>query len=207
MKGVIDPSMGQLLGLLVETPSVRERVDQGGVIGYIILGILVVGSALGGLKWFSLVGAAGAINGQIRSKKAKKGNPLGRIMLAYEANQGADVETMSLKLDEAVLKELKPLESWLNTVRVLAAVAPLLGLLGTVTGMIKTFQQITLFGTGDPKIMAGGISEALVTTMLGLISAIPLLLIHSFAATTARRVGQVLEEQAAGLIAEHAERT
>ena len=207
VQGVIDPSMGQLLGLLIATPDLRERIDQGGPIGYGILVILAIGTLVGIYKWLTLIGTAGAVSGQIRRGKPSKSNPLGRIMLAYEANQGADVETMSLKLDEAVLKEIPRLESLLNMVKVFAAIAPLLGLLGTVTGMIKTFQQITLFGTGDPKIMAGGISEALVTTMLGLISAIPLLLLHSFASTTSRRVAQVLEEQAAGLIAQHAERT
>ncbi|NOX82840.1 MAG: MotA/TolQ/ExbB proton channel family protein, partial [Alphaproteobacteria bacterium] len=104
-----------------------------------------------------------------------------------------------------ILKELPKLESGLPLVKVLAATAPLLGLLGTVIGMINTFQAITLFGTGDPQIMASGISEALVTTVLGLIAAIPLLLLHSFAAGASKRVSQILEEQAAGIIAEHAE--
>ena len=78
-------------------------------------------------------------------------------------------------------------------------------LLGTVTGMIVTFQQITLFGTGDPKIMAGGISQALVTTVLGLVVAIPTTLLHSFANSSARGIINVLEEQSTGIVAEHSD--
>jgi len=139
---------------------------------------------------------AGAVSGQVRKKKASKGNPLGRVMLAYQNTQSNDVETVALKLDDAILKEVPKLEGGLNLVKVLAAVAPLMGLLGTVIGMINTFQAITL---------AGGISEALVTTVLGLIAAIPLLLLHAFASGASKRVTQVLEEQAAGIVAEHAE--
>jgi len=205
VRGAIDPSLGALLDLQVDTPTVRERVDQGRFIGKVILVAAAFGMVVGVYKWLTLTMIAGAVRGQIRRKKASKGNPLGRVMLAYEKTQSNDVETVALKLDDAILKELPKLESGLNLVKVLAATAPLLGLLGTVIGMINTFQAITLFGTGDPQIMAGGISEALVTTVLGLIAAIPLLLLHSFAAGAAKRVSQILEEQAAGIIAEHAE--
>ncbi len=205
VRGVIDPSLGQLLGLIVESPTVRERIAQGRVVGYIILGIAAFGTLLGLYKWITLTMTAGAVSGQVRKKKASKGNPLGRVMLAYENTQSNDVETVALKLDDAILKEVPKLEGGLNLVKVLAAIAPLLGLLGTVIGMINTFQAITLFGTGDPQIMAGGISEALVTTVLGLIAAIPLLLLHAFGSGAAKRVTQILEEQAAGIVAEHAE--
>lgn len=205
VKGVIDPSLGQLLGLIVETPTPMERLAQGRTVGYIIVGIAALGTLLGLYKWVTLTMTAGAVSGQVRKKKASKGNPLGRVMLAYENTQSNDVETVGLKLDDAILKEVPKLESGLNLVKVLAAVAPLLGLLGTVIGMINTFQAITLFGTGDPQIMAGGISEALVTTVLGLIAAIPLLLLHAFGSGASKRVTQILEEQAAGIVAEHAE--
>ncbi|MEL7486839.1 MAG: MotA/TolQ/ExbB proton channel family protein [Pseudomonadota bacterium] len=204
-KGVIDPSLGTLLSLVVETPTARERFDQGGPVGRVIGIVTVVGVLLGIYKWITLTMTAGAVSGQARRKKASKSNPLGRVMLAYENTQSADVETVALKLDDAILKEIPKLEGGLNLVKVLAAVAPLLGLLGTVIGMINTFQAITLFGTGDPQIMAGGISEALVTTVLGLIAAIPLLLLHAFASGASKRVSQILEEQAAGIVAEHAE--
>lgn len=205
VRGAIDPSLGTLLDLSVAAPNLRERIDQGGTIGYIILIAAAFGVVLAIYKWVTLTMTAGAVRGQVRRKKPSKSNPLGRVMLAYEGTQSNDVETVALKLDDAILKEVPKLESGLNLVKVLAATAPLLGLLGTVIGMIVTFQAITLFGTGDPQIMASGISQALVTTVLGLVAAIPLLLLHSFAAGASKRVSQILEEQAAGIIAEHAE--
>ncbi|MFQ5563169.1 MAG: MotA/TolQ/ExbB proton channel family protein [Parvularculaceae bacterium] len=205
VRGVIDPSLGTLLGLVVETPTAIERVKQGRFVGYTIIVVASLAALLGIYKWVTLTMTAGAVRSQVRRKRASKSNPLGRVMLAYEATQSNNVETVALKLDDAILKEVPRLEGGLNLVKVIAAVAPLLGLLGTVIGMINTFQAITLFGTGDPQIMASGISEALVTTVLGLISAIPLLLLHAFASGAAKRVTQILEEQAAGLIAEHAE--
>ncbi len=205
VRGAIDPSLGTLLGLIVESPTLQERIDQGRFIGKVIIVAALFGVALGIYKWVTLTMTAGAVRGQVRRKKPSKSNPLGRVMMAYENTQSADVETVALKLDDAILKEVPKLESGLNLVKVLAATAPLLGLLGTVIGMINTFQAITLFGTGDPQIMAGGISEALVTTVLGLIAAIPLLLLHAFASGASKRVSQILEEQAAGIIAEHAE--
>jgi biopolymer transport protein ExbB len=204
--GVIDPSLGTLLSLVVESPTLRERVDQGGGIGYAIIVVAIFGILLAIYKWIVLTLTAGRVQAQVGSDKPSKDNPLGRVMLAYEENRQADIETLQLKLDDAVLKELPRLDAGLNIVKVLAAVTPLMGLLGTVIGMIVTFQAITLFGTGDPKLMAGGISQALVTTVLGLVAAIPLLLLHAFASGASRRVGQVLEEQSAGMVAEYAER-
>ncbi|MEO0400258.1 MAG: MotA/TolQ/ExbB proton channel family protein [Pseudomonadota bacterium] len=205
VRGVIDPSLGQLLGLIVESPTVIERVQQGRIVGYAILIVAAAGSLLGIFKWLTLSSTASAVKAQVRKQRASKNNPLGRVMLAYEGASSRDVETVALKLDDAILKEIPRLESGLNLIKVGAAIAPLMGLLGTVIGMINTFQAITLFGTGDPQIMAGGISEALVTTVLGLIAAIPLLLLHAFASGASKRVSQILEEQAAGIIAEHAE--
>jgi biopolymer transport protein ExbB len=205
VRAAIDPALGQLLNLSVSAPTLKERIDQGRFIGKVIIVAALLGSLLGIYKWVTLTMTAGAVRGQVRRKKASKSNPPGRVMLAYENTNSNDVETVALKLDDAILKEVPKLESGLNLIKVLAAVAPLLGLLGTVIGMINTFQAITLFGTGDPQIMASGISEALVTTVLGLVAAIPLLLLHAFAAGASKRVSQILEEQAAGIIAEHAE--
>ena len=205
VRGLIDPSLGTLLGLVVEIPNLRERIDQGGGIGYAIIVVAVFGVLLAIFRWLMLMITAMKVKSQMRSSTPSKGNPLGRVMLAYEEYRKADLETLQLRLDDAVLKELPKLEAGLNVVKVLAAVAPLMGLLGTVIGMIVTFQAITLFGTGDPKLMAGGISQALVTTVMGLIAAIPLLLLHAFAASTSRRLGQVLEEQSVSLVAETAE--
>ncbi len=205
VRAAIDPSSGAILSLLVQTPSLMERVKQGGIVGYVVIALAGIGLLIGFERIFTLSATASAVRRQVRSKKAGKGNPLGRILLAYEENQHAGVETIELKLDEAILRETPKLERGLNTLKVLAGVAPLLGLLGTVTGMIVTFQAITLFGTGDPKLMAGGISQALVTTVLGLVAAIPLLLLHSMASGRARTVQQILEEQSAGLVASQAE--
>lgn len=205
VRGVVDPTRGTILSLTVERPTLMETIEQGRTVGYVILVILAFGLIIGLYKWFTLTMTGTAVRGQMRKKSASKGNPLGRIMMAYESNTSADVETLALKLDDAVLKEVPKLEGGLNLIKVLAAVAPLLGLLGTVIGMIRTFQAITLYGTGDPQLMASGISEALVTTVLGLVAAIPLLLIHAFASGASRNVTQILEEQSAGMIAEHAE--
>lgn len=203
--GVIDPSLGALLGLVVDIPNLREQVKQGGGIGYAIMVVAALGILYALYRWVRLALISAAVSSQMRSKTPSPRNPLGRVMLAYSENRDADIETVQLKLDDAVLKEVPPLERGLGLIKVLAAVTPLMGLLGTVIGMINTFQAITLFGTGDPKLMAGGISQALVTTVQGLVAAIPLLLLHTFAAGSARRVTQVLEEQAAGLVAEYSE--
>ncbi len=206
-EGAVDPSQGAILSLLVRTPSLIDRVDQGRTIGYIIIVLGSLGILLAIYRFLSLSITALRVRGQMRSPdKPGKGNPLGRILMVYdEMKDKHDEETIELKLDEAFLKEQPRLQWGLATVRVMAAIAPLLGLLGTVTGMIVVFQQITLFGTGDPKLMAGGISQALVTTVLGLTFAIPLLLLHSIAAGRAKEVEQILEEQSAGLVAKRAE--
>ncbi|MHA6289248.1 MotA/TolQ/ExbB proton channel family protein [Maricaulis sp. CAU 1757] len=203
--GVLDPSRGPLLAIYKDVPDIPERIEQSGAVGKVIIGLLIISAAFGLFRMFMLLGTQAAVNAQKRKSTGSRSNPLGRVMLAYEDAKDKDVETMELKLDEAILKETPKLEFGLNFLKLAAGIAPLLGLLGTVTGMIKTFTQITLFGTGDPKIMAGGISEALMTTVLGLIAAIPLLFIHSFAQSFARGVQQVLEEQAAGMVARHAE--
>jgi len=135
-------------------------------------------------------------------------NPLGRVLSVYDNEKSeSDLETLEMKLDEAVLKELPQIEKGLPLIKLLAAVAPLLGLLGTVTGMIATFQSITLFGTGDPKLMAGGISQALITTVLGLVAAIPLLFMHNIVNGRSKRLIQILDQQSAGLIAQQAQKS
>ncbi len=203
----VDPSRGSILSKLIEAPSLRERIEQGGVVGYVIitLGLLGVALAIYRLIYLSVVGAK--IKRQTKRSDTDEGNPLGRILSVYDDNKRADTETLELKLEEAIMRESAPLESGEAMIKVLSVVAPLLGLLGTVTGMIQTFQAITLFGTGDPKMMASGISTALVTTVLGLCAAIPLTLLHSVVSSTSTSLLQILEEQSAGLMAEHAEDT
>lgn len=205
---VIDPTRGTLLSLGSQSPSIVDRIQQGGLIGYIILFLAACGFV------YSLFLLAQRLSMQAKMKAqldnpdvADLNNPLGRVLKVYENEQTSkDLETLEMKLDEAVLKELPELEKGLSIVKLLAAVAPLLGLLGTVTGMIATFQSITLFGTGDPKLMAGGISQALITTVLGLVAAIPLLFMHNILNGRSKEMIQVLDQQAAGIIAEQAQK-
>lgn len=202
----VDPSRGSLLSLLLQTPDWRERLHQGGMIGYIIIGLGALGLLLVLERFFMLHRLRRRIERQLKQTDAPQlDNPLGRILHVYQQQPNADTETLELKLDEAILREMPPLKRGLGSLGVLAGVAPLLGLLGTVTGIIHTFQAITLLGTGDPKLMSGGISEALVTTELGLLVAIPLLLLHSLLSATSNRLVHVLDEQSAALVARHAE--
>jgi biopolymer transport protein ExbB len=202
----VDFTRGQILRAVVQSKTPLERVrDDSGIVGYTIIGVGILGLLLCLWKLVSLYNTGGSIRRQMKSKTANKANPLGRVLAVYTDNPDADIETLELKLDEAILRETAPLETGLSFIKVLYVVAPLLGLLGTVVGMIATFQMITLFGTGDPRMMAGGISMALVTTVQGLVVAIPLTLLHSFLQGKAKALIQVLEEQAAGIIARLAE--
>ncbi len=203
----VDFSRGQILRAVVQSKSPIERVQEdGGPVGYVIIGVGLLGLLLCLWKAIVLYSTGGKISKQLKTDSPNKSNPLGRVMSVYTDSPDTDIETLELKLDEAILRETAPLESGLSFIKVLYVVAPLLGLLGTVVGMIATFQMITLFGTGDPRMMAGGISTALVTTVLGLVVAIPLTLFHSFLQGKSKSLIQVLEEQAAGIVARVAER-
>jgi biopolymer transport protein ExbB len=201
----VDPSRGSILALLVQTPNLEERLRYGGWVGYGIIGLGAFALVLGLLRLLVLTAVDRRLQRQEASKEVRTDNPLGRILKLARDNADADVETLERKLDEAMVRETSKLERLVWVVKVVSVVAPLMGLLGTVTGMIHTFQAITLFGTGDPKLMAGGISEALVTTMLGLVVAIPLVLMHSVIASKVRRMTSVLLEQSTGFVAERAE--
>lgn len=202
----IDPTRGTLLSLLIQSPSLEERVQQGGAVGYVIIVLGMIGFALAIYRFVWLGLASRKIRAQLVSDETDVSNALGRVLSVYEANPRANVETLELRLDEAILKETSLFQSGLNFIKVLSVIAPLLGLLGTVTGMILTFQQITLFGTGDPKLMAGGISQALVTTVLGLVMAIPMTILHSMISERSRTLIHILEENSVGLVADRAER-
>ena len=202
----IDPTRGAILDAMMQTPDIADRIEQGGIVGYFILGL----GALGFLIIIERFGYLGFISRRIAKQVDKHTpdmkNPLGRIFKVYQDNKTIDTDTLELKLGEAILKERTPLERFLTFLKIISVVSPLLGLLGTVTGMINTFQAITLFGTGDPKLMAGGISQALVTTVMGLSVAIPIVLFHTILSSRSKRLLMVLEEQSAGMIAEQAEK-
>ncbi|MEQ8427812.1 MAG: MotA/TolQ/ExbB proton channel family protein [Gammaproteobacteria bacterium] len=203
----IDPTGaagGGFLKAIINTPTLEERWHQGRQVGYII-------TALGGFallvalwRFFALSVTSAKINAQLKKKEISTSNPLGRILSVAESNKGSDTESLELKLGEAILKESPKIQSGLSLLKIIAMVAPLLGLLGTVTGMIIVFQAITIYGAGDPKAMAGGISSALVTTVLGLIVAIPTLLLHTMLNGKAKKMLHILEEQSAGIVAERA---
>ncbi len=206
VRAPIDPTRGDLFAIFGNTVTLAERLKQGGLVGAIIFYfIMPLGIVLGLFKIVTLMMMGGAMRSTAKTKKAGSGNPLARVFDTYEAHRSNDIETLELKLDEQILRETPKIERFNDIVKVLAAVAPLVGLLGTVIGMIIVFTAITNYGTGDPKIMAGGISTALVTTVLGLVAAIPLLLLSAVGSSLARGNQQILDEQAAGLVAERAE--
>jgi len=202
----LDVTRGGILSLLVESPTIGERIEQGGIVGYCIIALGFIGLGIAIWRWVALTTDGRKVSAQLKRDTASTDNPLGRVLTAYEVNAKADTETMELKLSEAALKEMPELTKGLLFIKVIAAVAPLMGLLGTVTGMIKTFQVITLYGAGDPKLMAGGISQALMTTVLGLCVAIPMVLLHTLVSGQSRKIINILQSQSAGIVAQHSER-
>lgn len=202
----LDVTRGTILSLLVESPTIRDRIEQGGIVGYCIIALGLVGLLIAILRLIALSGDSRRVAAQLKRDSASADNPLGRVLAAYESNRDADTETIELKLSEAALKEMPGLTKGLLFIKVVSAVAPLMGLLGTVTGMIKTFQVITLYGAGDPKMMAGGISQALMTTVMGLVVAIPMVLLHTIVSGQSRKIVNILQSQSAGLVAQHSER-
>ena len=220
----IDPTRGSLISLLIQKATLAEMVGtpfggystghcwlpfcngQGGYMGAIIIIVGFFGVLLTIERLITLNFVAGRVKGQQRQPDAPNdGNPLGRVIKVYHDNKEIDTETLALKLGEAILSEMPSLTRFINIIQVISIVAPLMGLLGTVIGMIETFQSITLFGAGDPKTMASGISTALMTTVLGLCVAIPTTLGHALVNTRSRSIIHVLEEQSEGIVAAHAE--
>ncbi|HAG73052.1 MAG TPA: energy transducer TonB [Gammaproteobacteria bacterium] len=206
----IDPTGGvggQVMANLVNFPSAQEQVQaNAGTIGFIIIGVGVIGILLGFFRLLMLGLISVKVRSQLKSDKPSKNNPLGRVLMVAESNPDSDTETLELKLGEAILQETPALESMLTLIKMIATIAPLGGLLGTVTGMIVVFQQITVYGAGDPTIMAGGISSALMTTVLGIVVAIPTIFMHTVVKSRADTIMHILEEQATGMIAQKAER-
>lgn len=205
----IDPTGaagGGFLKAIINTPTLEERWHQGRQVGYIITGIGAFALLVALWRFLVLSFTSAKIRNQLKREEIKTNNALGRILKVAEDNRGSDTESLELKMGEAILKESPKIQSGLSLLKIIAMVAPLLGLLGTVTGMIIVFQAITIYGAGDPKAMAGGISSALVTTVLGLIVAIPTLLLHTMLSVKAKKLVHILEEQSAGIVAERAGR-
>jgi biopolymer transport protein ExbB len=202
----LDGTRGNILGLLVATPTIMEKVHQGGYVGYAIIALGIIGLLIALVRLLGLSSDSRRVSSQLKSETASTNNPLGRVLAAYESNKGSDTETIELKLSEAALKEMPGLTKGLLFIKVVSVVAPLMGLLGTVTGMIQTFQVITLYGAGDPKLMAGGISQALMTTVLGLCVAIPMVLLHTIVSGQSKKIINILQSQSAGLVAQHSEK-
>ena len=202
----LDPTRGQLLGLLVQSPSLTERIAQGKTVGYVIIALGIIGVLIAIWRVLALSAVGAKVARQTKNiDQPNTNNPLGRVLKTAQESGSGDIETMELKLGEAILRETPKFNSMLPLLKIISVVAPLLGLLGTVTGMIVTFQAITLYGAGDPKLMAGGISTALVTAVLGLCVAIPTVFLHTLVSSRARRLTQILQEEAAGMLAERAE--
>lgn len=201
----VDPTRGSLIEQLQRKPSILDRLRQGGLVGWVIVALGVFGFLLATWRLLGLVRVVRSVRVQMRNlSKPTHDNPLGRVLSVLGPNpQLSDLETLELKLDEAVMQEVPQLEKGQGLLKLLAAVAPLLGLLGTVTGMIITFQAITQSGGGDSRLMADGISQALVTTVEGLVVAIPLLFLHSILSARSKSVVQLLEQQCMGLLALH----
>lgn len=202
----LDPTGGSILGLLVQAPNTEEQVHQGGPVGYVILGVGILALLIALERFFSLMIMGAKIRRQLKDDVAREDNPLGRVMKVKDQYPSVAYDTLELKLSEAILREMPKITRNLTLIKIISVVAPLLGLLGTVTGMINTFQAITLFGTGDPKLMAGGISQALVTTVLGLVVAIPTVFLYTLLNTRSRNLLLILQEQSAGIIAERSEK-
>ena len=197
----IDPTRGSLLTKLIDRDTWLERINAGGFVGYVIIIILILGLTMGVLRFKFLDEEFKSINKELETNNFSEDSILGKLNSIYSKYSGNNPEDLESQLEDILAKATPPLEKNLSVIKLLAAVAPLLGLLGTVIGMIETFQAITLFGTGDPKLMAGGISQALVTTMLGLIAAVPLLFVHNILDSRSRAISQIYEEQAIGLLA------
>ena len=202
---LVDPTRGVLFSMLKERAGMLDRVEQGGIIGYIILILGAITMLFAGYKYFSLFTMNSKMSKQESNLNGQEDNPLGRILLAFHTHKSKDIASLESKMDTAILKELPAIQTGLPMIKLVAAVAPLLGLLGTVTGMIETFQSITLFGTGDPKLMAGGISQALMTTVLGLVVAIPILFVFSVLNAQSKKIIEVLTQQSSALVAKQLE--
>jgi len=209
-RAVVDSNRGVLLGLYVERPTLEERIELGEEIGYIIIFVGVLGALAWVYQLFSLVMVRLGVSKQLKNlDRPTANNPLGRVLLAFKGDKNKieeDADVAELRITEAVLREVPKLERFQAFLRLCVAAGPLLGLIGTVVGMIETFQSITESGSSDPKLMAAGIGKAMIATVLGLFIAITLLFANSLLNSLSRGLVQVLDEQSAGMLAESIEK-
>ena len=209
-RSVVDPSRGVLLSLAVQRPSLWERIEKGEAVGYVIIAVGVIAALCALYQFFYLIRVRMAVGRQLeRLDRPTDDNPLGRVLSSFTGDPNRieeEAEVAELRISEAVLRELPPLERFQGFLRLAVAAGPLLGLIGTVIGMIITFQSITESGSSDPKLMANGISQAMIATVLGLGIAIPLLFANAALGSLSDGVTQVLDEQSTGILAELVER-
>ncbi len=210
VKSIVDPSRGVLLELTVQRPDVWERIEKGEAVGYVIILVGILGALCAVYQFLYLVVVRMAVRRQLADlERPTNDNPLGRVLASFKGDPARleeDAEVVELRISEAVLKEVPTLERFQAFLRLAVAAGPLLGLIGTVIGMIITFQSITESGSSDPKLMANGISQAMIATVLGLGIAIPLLFANAGLVSLSGSIVQVLDEQSTGLLAEHIER-
>ena len=199
------PQGGSLLESLISMPSTAERMTLGGPVGWIIMTIGLLATALFGWRFYELWGMRAGVRAQAASTTLSDDNALGRILKIAEEDKNADTETLELKMAEQILKERPTIEGLNWVLKIVSVVAPLMGLFGTIIGMIETFTMITLFGTGDPKTMASGISVALVTTWLGLMVAIPTTFMYATVNNFAKGILGTIEESSTGMAAKRSE--
>lgn len=209
-EAAIDPTRGVLLSMLVQRPSVMERIEKGEEVGYLIIVVGLIGLALGIYQSFYLFAVRSAVRRQLANvANPADDNPLGRVLGSVRTSPATleeDAEVVELRVSEAVLREVPRLERFQAFLRLAVAAGPLLGLIGTVIGMIITFQSITESGSSDPRLMANGIGQAMIATVLGLGIAIPLLFLNAGLASLSRAIVQILDEQSTGILAESLER-
>lgn len=193
----LDPSFGRLLAGYAERHSAWAWMKPAGVIGIFIGLVAAAALLLGFLRWTALALEERRVRRQLEDmENPREDNSLGRMLAA--AKESTD-ELLEAKLDAAIVAERPGFERGVATLAVLAGIPTLLGLLGTVSGMIETFTVMSEHGSAEPGLLAGGIAEALVTTELGLVSAIPILLLHCAVKTKRDALFSHLEEAASTL--------
>jgi biopolymer transport protein ExbB len=211
VQAAVDPSRGVLLNMIVQRPTLEERIEKGEAVGYVIIAVGAIGALVALYQVIFLIWTRLAVARQLRRlDRPTADNPLGRVLSAIDADPSTieeDAEVVELRISEAVLREVPRLERFQSFLRLAVAAGPLLGLIGTVVGMIITFQSITESGSSDPRLMANGISQAMIATVLGLGIAVPLLFVNAGLSSMSRHLIQILDEQSTGLLAESLERS